>query len=333
MSGLFVRFIVLLGIFAAVFLVSQVALGILWRHRERFSAINRRMRMIREGENREDVVARLRKNAPSDMPGVPPLVAGMIRSVQRTLFMADISVLPARLAILIGGLFAAILAILLAATGYSGMGWTTGVVVLLVAIAFCIAIVIPVSIISIRAQNRRKRMEEQFPVALDVFVRALRSGHPVASAIDLLTQEMDDPIGSEFGLVADEVSYGADMIDALQEMADRWDNGDMRIFVVSLAVQSETGGNLAEILDNLSSVIRARAAMYLKIRALSSEGRLTGVMLTVLPILTFLGMFLVNPGFYLDVARDPIFIFGFAGIVLLYLVGLFAIRRMIDLKV
>ena len=109
-----------------------------------------------------------------------------------------------------------------------------------------------------------------------VFVRALRSGHPVASAIDLLTHEMEDPMGSEFGVVSDEASYGADLHDALQAMAERWDNPDMRMFVVSLSLQSETGGNLAEILENLADVIRARAAMYMKVRALSSEGRLTG---------------------------------------------------------
>ena len=108
---------------------------------------------------------------------------------------------------------------------------------------------------------------------------------------------------------------------------------DMRMFVVSLSVQSETGGNLAEILQNLSEVIRARASLYMKVRALSSEGRMTGWMLTILPVLTFIGMFMVNPGFYLDVARDPIFVFGFTGLLILYFIGFIMIRRMVDLKV
>lgn len=164
-------------------------------------------------------------------------------------------------------------------------------------------------------------------------MRALRSGHPVSSAIDLLTHEMEDPIGSEFGVVADEVSYGAELTDALQAMAERWDNADMRMFVVSLSLQSETGGNLSEILENLASVIRARATMYMKVRALSSEGRLTGWMLTVLPIISPLGMVTVNPAFYLDVAADPIFIWGFASLILLYFLGVFIIRHMVDLKV
>ncbi len=144
---------------------------------------------------------------------------------------------------------------------------------------------------------------------------------------------MDDPIGSEFGLVADEVSYGADLTDAIDAMADRWDLEDIRMFVVSLSVQLETGGNLAEILENLSGVIRARASLYLKVRALSSEGRMTGWILSVLPIFTMVSMFLINPGFYLNVAKDPIFLFGFPGLLLLYVTGFIWIRKLVDIKV
>jgi tight adherence protein B len=116
-------------------------------------------------------------------------------------------------------------------------------------------------------------------------------------------------------------------------MAERWDLEDMRMFVVSLSVQSETGGNLAEILENLSKVIRDRAAMMLKVRALSSEGRMTATMLTGLPILAFTGLFLMRPSFYLDVADDPAFFPGFGGLLALYCLGFYLIRRMIDLKV
>jgi len=116
-------------------------------------------------------------------------------------------------------------------------------------------------------------------------------------------------------------------------MADRWDLEDMRMFVVSLAVQSETGGNLAEILENLSQVIRERASMMLKVRALSSEGRMTAAMLTALPIIAFTLLFVGNPRFYLDVADDPAFLPGYVILLVMYLTGFFSIRRMIDLKV
>ena len=144
---------------------------------------------------------------------------------------------------------------------------------------------------------------------------------------------MPDPIGSEFVLVVDEVNYGADFRDALQAMADRWDMEELRMFVVSLAIQMETGGNLAEILENLARVIRERASMMMKVRALSSEGRMTAIMLTLLPVFSFTVLFLFRPTFYLDVADDPAFLPGFAGLLLLYAVGFIIIRRLVDLKV
>jgi tight adherence protein B len=164
-------------------------------------------------------------------------------------------------------------------------------------------------------------MQAQFPVALDIFVRALRSGHPISGALEILTQEMEDPIGTEFGLVSDEVSYGADLTEALNDMAERWDLDDIRMFVVSLAVQNETGGNLAEILNNLSQVIRERTSLLLKVRALSSEGRMTGWLLTT------------NPAFYLDVAEDPIFYIGFPLLLLWFALGVMWIRKLVNIKV
>jgi tight adherence protein B len=98
-------------------------------------------------------------------------------------------------------------------------------------------------------------------------------------------------------------------------------------------VQNETGGNLAEILENLSKVIRDRQSMMLKVRALSSEGRMTAIVLTALPILAFATLFTVNPGFYLDVADDPAFVPGYLMLLLLYAIGFIAIRRMVDIKV
>jgi tight adherence protein B len=144
---------------------------------------------------------------------------------------------------------------------------------------------------------------------------------------------MEDPIGSEFGLISDEVAYGADLVGALEHMADRWELEDMKMFVVSLSVQSQTGGNLAEILENISKVIRDRHQMFLKVKALSSEGRMTAWMLTVLPVLAFVSIFAVAPQYYLENAEDTIFIFGAISLVIMYFLGVYIIRRMIDLKV
>ncbi|MGH6729240.1 MAG: type II secretion system F family protein [Sphingomicrobium sp.] len=223
--------------------------------------------------------------------------------------------------------------LLLLMAGWWGMGVSAGRIIISAVFAFILGAALPIMYLNFRATRFRKKMQEQFPVALDVFVRGLRAGHPIAAALDLLTVEMPDPIGTEFGLAVDEVTYGAELRDALQNMAERWDLDDIRMFVVSLSVQNETGGNLAEILENLSQVIRERAALLMKVRSLSSEGRMTAVMLTVLPILTFVMLFILNPRFFLDVANDPYFVPGFGALGLLYLVGIVTIRRMIDLKV
>jgi tight adherence protein B len=214
-----------------------------------------------------------------------------------------------------------------------GVPIAIGRIMMVAAFAVAVGAFLPIMFMQFKANRTRKKMQDQFPVALDVFVRGLRAGHPIAAALDLLTVEMPDPIGSQFGIAVDEVTYGAELRDALQNMAERWDLDDMRMFVVSLSVQNETGGNLAEILENLSKVIRERQSMMMKVRALSSEGRMTAIMLTVLPIFTFCLLFTFNPRFFLDVANDPWFIPGFLILIAMYVSGFIMIRRMVDLKV
>lgn len=333
MADLLIRLLVLLGIFASVFLLSQLLMGRVWTSRTRFAAVNRRLKLIRQGIETERINAVLRKNAPGQFEGLPQFLAQFLRGIQRTIFTAAVPFTLGQFVLGLAVLFAAVLALALVVAAFSGIILGIGVVVMLAALSAAIALGLPISAINIIAQRRRKKVEAQFPVALDVFVRALRSGHPVAGAIDLLTREMEDPIGSEFGMIADEVAYGAELTDAIAAMADRWDLEDIRMFVVTLSVQIETGGNLAEILENLSEVIRARASLYMKVRSLSSEGRMTGWMLTVLPVLTFIGMFMVNPGFYIDVSRDPIFLIGFPSLLLLYFIGVFWIRHLVNIKV
>ncbi|MGX7953466.1 type II secretion system F family protein [Tsuneonella sp. HG249] len=327
------RILVLLAIFASVFLLSQVVLGAAWRNRARVAAVNKRLELMRQGADRLEIAAQLRKNAPSDFAELPGPLASVLQSLQRSLFAAAVPLTVGQVLFWMAVGFTLTSVVLLLGASFGGFPLTVGVFLLAFSLAFAISTGLPIVIINMIAQRRRKKMEQQFPVSIDIFVRALRSGHPVAGAINLLTTEMEDPIGSEFGMVSDEISYGADLTDALDAMADRWDLEDIRMFVVSLAVQSETGGNLAEILENLSGIIRARASLYLKVRSLSSEGRMTGWILTVLPVITFVGMFFVNPRFYLDVAQDPIFMFGLPTMIIWYFVGVFWIRKLVDIKV
>ncbi|QUL38127.1 type II secretion system F family protein [Erythrobacter sp. JK5] len=333
MGAEIVRLFIFLAVFAAVFLLASAFFDEMSRRRTQSRAVNKRLEMIGRGVDREEMIGELVKRRPSDLAFLPDFVRTPMLSFQRLTFASGVplsfqSVVLYLALFTVGVFFAALLIAMV--TGVT-IGFGTLQIVLLFALA--IGLLVPIMILQRMAQSRRRKMEQQFPVALDIFVRALRTGHPVASGIELLTNEMEDPIGSEFGLVSDEVAYGSDLIDALQAMAERWNLEDIRMFVVSLSLQNQTGGNLAEILENLSKVIRDRAQMYMKVRALSSEGRMTAWMLTVLPVFAFVSTFILAPSFYLNVADDPVFITGSIVLLVLYVTGVLILRRMVDLKV
>jgi len=333
MSGVWLRAIVLVLVFAAVVFAVERILSVIVGRRLESRAINQRLDLISRGVSRGEAMQLLRRRASNVPEGLPEIIARPAIALEKTLMAAGVAMSTGRLMLTLlvaPALLFVMIILFMVATGAALGG---GRILILATFSLLLGAGIPMLYFQVRANRMRKKMQDQFPVALDVFVRGLRAGHPIAAALDLLTVEMPDPIGSQFGIVVDEVTYGADLRDALTAMADRWDLDDMRMFVVSLAVQNETGGNLAEILENLSKVIRERASMMLKVRALSSEGRMTGAMLTGLPILAFTLLFLGNPRFYLDVADDPAFLPGYVGLLILYTIGFVSIRRMIDLKV
>lgn len=333
MNATSIRAVILVCIFGAVVLAVEVAVRWFASNRAGAQAVNLRLKMIGRGRTHGETMNLLRRARSAIPQGLPPLIDGWARKLERMLIQAQVTMDTSRLMLIV--LVAPITIFfgltLFMAASHMAIGF--GRILISAVFAFAIGAALPLMVLNSKATRNRKKIQDQFPVALDVFVRGLRAGHPIAAALDLLTVEMPDPIGSQFGLVVDEVTYGAELRDALQSMADRWDLDDMRMFVVSLSVQTETGGNLAEILENLSKIIRERQSMMLKVRALSSEGRMTAIILTVLPIFTFVMLFLLNPSFFLDVAGDPWFIPGFGCLIVLYLIGYFTIRKMVDLKV
>jgi tight adherence protein B len=334
MSPIWIRALILVCVFGAVVLASEVLLRAYASARSAGKEINLRLTLIGRGQSRAETMNILRRTGSSIPKGLPPMLDDTAHRFERMLMQAQLTIPTGRLMLFILIAPVAIFfGLLLLMAAWWGVGISFGRIVICAAFALVLGAVLPIMALSFKAARTRKRMEEQFPVALDVFVRGLRAGHPIAAALELLTVEMPDPIGSQFGLAVDEVTYGAELRDALQNMAERWDLDDMRMFVVSLSIQNETGGNLAEILENLSKVIRDRHGMMLKVRALSSEGRMTGTMLTILPIFAFTLLFIISPRFFLDVAGDPMFVPGFVILVALYLVGFFMIRKMVDLKV
>jgi len=333
MTDSWLKALVLICIFGAVLLAAEVLFGWLANTRAEGKAINLRLRLIGQGRSREEAMSLLRRRQSALPSGLPPFLQKVASKFERMLMAAQVAIPTGRLMVILAITPIAVFFFILLLMALVGSPFAIGRLLMVATFSVVLGAVLPLMLLQFKANRTRKKMEDQFPVALDVFVRGLRAGHPIAAALDLLTVEMPDPIGSQFGVVVDEVTYGAELRDALQAMADRWELDDMKMFVVSLSVQSETGGNLAEILDNLAKVIRERHSMMMKVRALSSEGRMTAIMLTVLPLLTFSTLFLLNPRFYFDVADDPAFVPGFMVLILMYAIGFIWIRRMVDLKV
>lgn len=327
-----IRALILVCIFGAIVIVAERVLGSIMASRAGSRAVNERLKMIARYENRDKAYVSLRRVAP-DYAGLPRPIAAAMERFGGMVRAAGLRVRPETVLIYMAALAGAVFALGMLLASLLAAAITSGVLLLLLAIASAIGIALPYLYVSRLAEKRRKKIIEQFPIALDIFVRSLRAGHPSFSAIKILEKELADPLGTEFGLVSDEISYGLSLKDALVNMADRCSVEDIDMFVVCVSVQSETGGNLAEVLANLASVIRDRASMYMKVRALSSEGRMTARMLTALPILTLLGLFVINPAFYFGVAGDPLFVPGFLGLVVCFAVGTFWIRQITNLKV
>jgi tight adherence protein B len=149
----------------------------------------------------------------------------------------------------------------------------------------------------------------------------------------MVAREMADPIGTEFGMVVDEVTYGSDLVTALLALYERVGHPDLPLLVSSVSIQSATGGNLREILDSLAKVIRDRLKMKAKIRAISSEGRLSAILLSGMPVLLFIALLLLNPEYYGGIWEEPLTWYMFGGLLFWLTVGNLLIMKMVNFKV
>lgn len=150
-----------------------------------------------------------------------------------------------------------------------------------------------------RARTKRiQKFAKQLPDALDMIVRSLRAGHPASVAIGLVAREIPDPLGTEFGIVADEITFGLSMEQAVRKLSERVGFEGLHLLSVSLSIQSKTGGNLTEILANLSNVLRERQKLRLKIRALSAEGRVSAWIISLFPLIMFGLLMIIAPDYY-----------------------------------
>ncbi len=174
---------------------------------------------------------------------------------------------------------------------------------------------------------------KQLPEAIELITRSLKAGHPVPVALSMVAREMPDPIGTEFGMVVDEVTYGSDLVTALLALYERVGHGDLPLLVSSVSIQSTTGGNLREILDSLAKVVRDRLKMKAKVRAISSEGRLSAMFLSAMPIILFGVLLLFNPDYYGGIWDEPLTWNLFGGLLFWLTVGNLLIMKMVNFKV
>jgi tight adherence protein B len=236
----------------------------------------------------------------------------------------------------------------------SGIGWRSGGMVAIVSLAFSVAafagyaiaqsmlvalligilagIVVPILFLLALRSRRRAKFAAQLPEALDIIVRSLRAGHPIPVAISLVAREMPDPIGTEFGMASDEMVYGMDLEATLQNLRARVGLQDLSFVEVAVSIQSKTGGNLSEVLSNLSKVIRDRFKLRRRVKAMSAEGRLSAIALSAIPILVFLMVNFMAPNFYGDVKGDPLIVPVFVATLFVWAAGVFIIYRLVNFK-
>jgi len=184
-----------------------------------------------------------------------------------------------------------------------------------------------------KKQLRLQQMEEQLPEVLDMLARSLKAGHAFTGGLQMISQEFSDPAGTEFRKTLDEINFGIAYEDALKNMVARMDSDDLKLFVISVIIQRESGGNLAEILENIARLIRARFVLKGQIKTLSAEARLSAVILTGLPFFVGFLIFFLNRDYVQLLIVDPIghVLLIVGGIMLL--MGIIIMRRMARLRV
>ncbi len=181
--------------------------------------------------------------------------------------------------------------------------------------------------------RRLKKFNSNFPDAIELMVRGLRSGLPITECLGIVATEMPGPVGLEFRAVADRMKIGRTMDNALQETADRLGTAEFQFFVITLAIQRETGGNLAETLSNLADVLRKRAQMKLKIRAMSSESKASAIIVGSLPFIVFILVYMINPEYMTNFFVDQrLIVAGIGGLVWMS-IGVFIMAKMVNFEI
>lgn len=306
-------------IFGAVLLGVQGLYSLLFRSRRENAAINRRITLSVEHNNPAEVLNILQRER-----GLEILSRSSSLSRLNTLIIQSGIRLSAALLLFVFGVLIVLFTVIFFAVTDQHL--------------LALGLAVPSAIICIygwlyRARSKRiARFSEQLPDALDIIVRGLHAGHPFRVSLGLVAREMPDPVGSEFGIVADEIMFGLDQSSAIDNIYTRVGLRDLLFFSTSVNVQSQTGGSLTEILSRLSRLLRSRSKLRLKIRSLSSEGRLSAVALSAAPFVLFGIISLISPDYFGSIRTHPIVPFALGLGLLLLAIGNYVMYRMVNFK-
>ncbi|MEL6532406.1 MAG: type II secretion system F family protein [Pseudomonadota bacterium] len=315
--------LIYIGIFVGVvMLVQGIYLLVFGKSVSLNARVNRRMSMLDKGSSKEDVLAKLRKEMDQHMSsrGVP-LYSLIADKAQK----ANIAFTPKQLMYVMAGMAVASF-LLMSILTQASLPLT-----ILLSIAFGIGTVY--YWVNSKAKKRIGLIEEQLPDAVELMVRSLRVGHPFVSAINSVAKEVADPLGSELGVIADEAAYGKDVAESIANMAERLGIQDLHFMAVAVGIQQTSGGNLAEILEGLAQVIRARFRLFRRVRAITAEAKWSGNFLSVFPILALVGINVGQPNYYSDVVDTPYFIPACAAVAVMLFINVVFMRMMVNIKV
>ena len=317
------EFIIYGLIFVAVLmLVEGIYLTVFGKSISLNSKVNRRLEMLEKGAGREQVLDQLRKEMAQHLKSNSiPLYSILARKAQR----ANIAFSPIQLIMLMGVL--GVIAFIGISVGTStSMPVTIG-----------ISVVMGIASVFIWVNNKAKKrmdlMDEQLPDAVELMVRSLRVGHPFTSTLAIVAKEIPDPLGTEMGVIADESTYGRDVGEALKDMAERIEMQDLRFLAVAVAIQQQSGGNLAEILDGLSKVIRSRFKLFRRVKAITAEAKWSGSFLSGFPLLALIGINVAQPDYYDVVMETPYFVPACLVVAAFLIVNVFVMKILVNIKV
>ena len=311
--------LIFIGVLMMVEGVYLVAFG---KTLKREKKVNRRLALLQEGRDTEEVLSILRQERDGSKKAVRVPVIGPLLEQAR---LANIHITPIMMGITLVALIVVSFVLLSIFTGAA------------VPIRIVVAIVVAYGALFLRlrakAKKRISNFEEQLPDALDLMVRSLKVGHPINAAVGIVAREMPDPLGTEFGMIADEATYGMQLSEALDRLVARIPVPDLKFFAIAINIQATSGGNLAEVLDGLSRVIRARFKLFRKVKAITAEARWSGWFLSIFPVVALLLVQVVSPNYYNEVSDHPLFVPGAVVTFFLLIVNVIFMRAMVNIKV